>query len=75
MTLALDSSYLVPLSELADCNQIGISPVSGWWKERPKLKRGDRKVRYALIVSVRTPQLTADLYTPVETQFAVPITV
>jgi hypothetical protein len=42
-------------SALAERKHIAIYPVGGWWKERPQLARGDSKVRYSLLVSVKTP--------------------
>jgi hypothetical protein len=50
---------------LADRKHIGIYPVGGWWKERPQLGRGNDKVRYSLLVSVKTPVTEIDLYTPI----------
>jgi hypothetical protein len=58
---------------LADRDAIGVFPVSGWWKEKPGLQRWDRAARYALLVSVRAPEVEIDLYTPIATQLAVPI--
>jgi hypothetical protein len=40
--------------------------VVGWWRERPHLGRFDRRARYSLIVSIRTPVEEIDIYTPVE---------
>lgn len=60
-------------SSLADCKQIGIFPVTGWWKERPQLKRWDRKVRYSLIISIRTPPTEVDIYSPTRIQLTTPI--
>ena len=40
-------------------------PVGGWWKENPAHARYDRKVRYALIVSIRAVNSTIDIYSPV----------
>lgn len=60
-------------ADLADCNLLGVFPVSGWWKERPKFERWKREVRYSLIISIATPVQTADLYTPVENQIATAI--
>ena len=62
-------------ADLATCNLIGVYPVSGWWKERPWLKRYNKKVRYALIVSLRTPSKEVDLYTPVAVKIGVPVEV
>jgi hypothetical protein len=58
---------------LAERDAIGVFPVSGWWKEKPNLQRWDRSARYSLIVSIRAPGEDVDLYTPIETQLAIPI--
>ncbi|WP_420263607.1 S8 family peptidase [Candidatus Magnetominusculus dajiuhuensis] len=55
-------------AELANSNIIGIYPSVGWWRERHNLKRWNKKTRYALIVSIYTPEIDIDIYTPVETQ-------
>ena len=62
-------------AELATCNLIGVYPIIGWWRERPHLGRWDRKARYSLVVSIRTPEQDIDIYTPVAIQvgIAVPI--
>jgi hypothetical protein len=54
--------------ELARRGQIAVYPVLGWWRERPALERWNKKARYALVVSIRTPGVVADVYTPVHTQ-------
>lgn len=58
---------------LAQRGMIGIYPVSGWWKELPKAKRHDRRVRYALVVSIETPREDIDLWTPVAIAAGVPV--
>lgn len=55
-------------AELADCNLISVYPVVGWWRERSYLKRYDKSIRYALVVSLSTPRIDVDLYTPIVTQ-------
>jgi hypothetical protein len=52
-------------AELAQSNHIAIFPRIGWWRERSHLARWDRRTRYALIVSISTPEEHIDLYTPV----------
>ncbi len=47
-------------------------PVGGWWKERRNLGRWERRVRYALIVTIKTPAAEVDIYTPVAAQVSVP---
>ena len=51
-------------TDLADRYAIAVYPVGGWWREKPKLKRADRRVRYALVVSLRA-NVEIDLYTEI----------
>lgn len=60
---------------MATCNLVGIYPVIGWWRERKHLGRLDRKSRYSLIVSLRTPVQNVDLYTPVAVKVGIAIPV
>lgn len=53
-------------AELAKKNALAVYPVSGWWKERRHHGRWDRDVRYSLIVTIRTPAVLTDIYTPVK---------
>jgi hypothetical protein len=62
-------------SDLAGRGHIGVYPVIGWWRERHQLGRWNRLARYALIVTIETPEVNVDLYTPVMNQIAVPIQV
>lgn len=57
--------------DLCDANYIAVYPVIGWWRERSHLKCYNKKVRYSLIVSISTPEVKADLYTPIITQIEV----
>lgn len=60
---------------LAARKHIAVYPVLGWWKERPKLERWGRQARYALIVSIRTPSVETDIYTPVANLVGIPVMV
>lgn len=60
-------------AELADSNLIAVSPTIGWWRERSYLKCWDKKTRYALVVSISTPDETVDIYTPVAIQVGIPV--
>jgi len=62
-------------SELADSNIIAIAPRIGWWRERAHLGKWNRKTRYALIVSITTPEESVDVYTPVATQVGITVPV
>jgi len=55
-------------ADLARRGVVAIYPVGGWWKERPRLDRSEAGARYALIVSIETPDQTIDLWTPVAIQ-------
>ncbi len=52
-------------ADLADSNLIAISPVIGWWRERRHLGKSSKTGRYSLIISITTPELNVDIYTPV----------
>ena len=58
-------------ADLASRGSIAIYPTSGWWKTRPALRHYDRAVRYALVVSIRAPEVDVDLYTDVANQIEV----
>ena len=54
---------------------IAVYPVTGWWKEQPKRDRSELGVRYSLVVSIETPEVDADIWTPIAIQAAVPISI
>ena len=54
--------------DLCDCNFIAVYPVIGWWRERDYLGKYDSQVRYSIIVSLATPKIDVDLYTPIITE-------
>jgi hypothetical protein len=54
---------------------LAVYPVGGWWKANKRADRIGRPVHYALLISLRTPDTTTDLYTPIATQLGVPVTV
>jgi hypothetical protein len=62
-------------AELAASNLISVSPTIGWWRERNYLGKWNKKTRYSLIVTIKTPEETMDIYTPVaiKTGIKVPI--
>ncbi len=60
-------------AELATTGAIAVYPVGGWWKNNGRKDRQDLPVRYALLVSLRTPAEEIDLYTPIAVQAGVPV--
>lgn len=55
-------------ADLCDCKNIAVFPVIGWWRERSYLGKHDNKIRYSLIVSLSTPKVDVDFYTPIMTE-------
>ncbi|MGJ0184540.1 S8 family peptidase [Corynebacterium glyciniphilum] len=57
-----------PAVDLAEKGAIGVYPVAGWWKSRGGLDQSERGVDYALIVSIDSPDVEVDLWSPVRQQ-------
>ena len=62
-------------AELASRGNIAVYPALGWWKTRHSLERYDQIARYALVVSIKAPEVDVDLYTEVENRIATPVRV
>ncbi len=60
-------------AELASRGCLAVYPAVGWWKTRQALERYDQTARYALIVSIRAPEMDVDLRTEVANQIGVPV--
>ncbi len=60
-------------ADLARRGLLAVYPVTGWWKENKSRDRSDHGARYALIVSIETPGLDVDIWTPVAAEVGVPI--
>lgn len=58
-------------AELAERGQIVVYPAMGWWRTRARLGRYDKKARYALVVSIRTPETEISIYNEVAARIAV----
>ena len=54
--------------ELAQCGQVAVFPVTGWWRERKHLGCVEKQTRYSLIITISTPRNDVDLYTPIAQQ-------
>ena len=62
-------------ADLASRGVIAVYPALGWWKTRTKHQRYDKKARYSLIVSIRTPEVETDLYVAVANKIGIPVEV
>jgi hypothetical protein len=60
-------------ADLASRGVIGVYPALGWWKTRPRLERYDGTARYALVVSIRAPEVNVELYSEIANQIAAPV--
>jgi hypothetical protein len=56
--------------DLASKEAIAVYPVAGWWKNRPAFDQSDLGVNYSLVVSIESPSVEIDLWTPVAQQIA-----
>ena len=62
-------------ADLASRGCIAVYPVTGWWKEQPSRDRSQNGVRYSLVVSIETPEVEVDIWTPVVIAADLPITI
>jgi hypothetical protein len=62
-------------ADLAMRNHLAVYPVIGWWRERRHLGKANSCARYSLVVSIRTPVTSVDIYQPVAAVVANPIAV
>lgn len=62
-----------PAVDLAQRSVLAVYPAIGWWRERHHLGRWNRQTRYSLVVSIRTPGIETDIYTPVAVKLGIPI--
>ena len=64
-------------ADLASRGFLAIYPAMGWWRTRPKQERFNLPVNYSMIVSIRTPETSVDIYNAVAQQIevAVPIVI
>ena len=58
-------------ADLAERGTIAVYPVTGWWKELKNRDRSEHGARYALVITIETDEVDADIWTPVASQVAV----
>lgn len=62
-------------AELAARGYVAVYPTMGWWNKRQQLEGWKKSTKYSLVVSIETPELSTDIYSPVATQIGVPVSV
>lgn len=60
-------------ASLAERGYIAIYPVIGWWRENPRKHRWNKRARYSLVVSIRTPETDIELYSAVQNVIRQPV--
>jgi hypothetical protein len=65
----------ITAAALAERGVIAVYPASGWWKDQPKRDRSEDGVRYSLVISIETPGVETDIWTPVALQVGIPIAI
>ena len=71
---SLHSDFLRgPAAEIAERGVLAVFPISGWWKDHKSRDRSEYGARYALIVSIETDQVDADIWTPIATKVGIPL--
>lgn len=66
-------TWIGTAADLAERGILAIYPALGWWKTAVKLERYNNKARYALVVSIKAPETTIDLYNIIEQKINTPI--
>lgn len=62
-------------ADLAQRGALAVFPVTGWWKENKARDRSEDGARYGVILSIETPDLDVDVWTPVAQQINAPVTI
>ncbi|PPS32778.1 hypothetical protein BVY11_08635 [Pseudomonas amygdali pv. morsprunorum] len=57
-------------AELASRGYLAVYPSLGWWKTRGALERYDSPARYALIISIKVPEVDTDIYSVIAAKIA-----
>ncbi|NWB90271.1 S8 family peptidase [Pseudomonas agarici] len=57
-------------AELASRGYLAVYPSLGWWKTRGALERYDSPARYALIISIKVPEVDTDIYSVIAEKIA-----
>jgi hypothetical protein len=60
-------------ADLSNRQHLAVYPAIGWWRERHHLQRFTKRARYALIVSIETPETELDIYNEVATIVNIPV--
>lgn len=62
-------------AQLAARRYIAVYPTMGWWNKRERLESWRKDAAYTMIVTISTPGVDVDIYTPVATELNIPIVI
>jgi hypothetical protein len=62
-------------ADLSTRNKIAVYPVGGWWKYLKRQNRYENSLRYSIVMSIITPDIDVDIFTPVYNQVTIPVEV
>ena len=60
-------------ASLAERGFVAVYPIIGWWRENPRHQKWDKRARYSLVVSIRTPETDVELYSAVQNIIKQPV--
>ena len=50
-----------------------VYPVGGWWRTRKKLGKYNKKIRFALLITIKTNSNTVDVYSEIVNKIKIEI--
>ncbi len=62
-------------ADLSERGVLAVYPSLGWWKTAKRLERYNHRARYALVISIRAPEVTVDLYNVIAQAIATPVAI
>lgn len=60
-------------AQLAKKEVICVYPVGGWWRTRTKLKRYNNKIRFALLITIKTNNNSINIYNEIANKIGIDI--
>lgn len=66
-------TWLGKAAQLARKESICVYPVGGWWRTRKKLGKYNKKIRFALLITIKTNSNTVDVYSEIVNKIKIEI--
>ncbi len=65
--------WLGKAAQLAKKESICVYPVGGWWRTRKKLERYNNKIRFALLITIKTNSNAVDIYNEITNKIKIEV--